>query len=159
MPTPCRGVSTEALTLLQEARALDTAVIYLSAICEAYFLIDHAADASDLAQQALAYNRAHRRYSTQAQALWLLGNIAMQHDLPASTRPQPTTNKPWLWPRHAASTPPDALPPGPWRPSSLRLVSSRRRMSPCPPLRHLPRHGHDLLGAASGGTTGTIERR
>jgi tetratricopeptide (TPR) repeat protein len=75
------GRITEALTLLQEARALDTSVIYLPAICEAYLLIDHATDASDLAQQALAYSHARRRYGTQAQVLWLLGKIAMQHDL------------------------------------------------------------------------------
>ena len=57
-------------------------MIYLPTICEAYLLIDRAADASDLAQRALAYSRARRRYGTQAQVLWLLGNIAMHHDLP-----------------------------------------------------------------------------
>jgi tetratricopeptide (TPR) repeat protein len=76
------GCVTEALTLLEEARQLDTSVIYLPVICEACLVLGRVADASDLAQQALAYSRTRRRYGTQAQALRLLGNIAMQHGLP-----------------------------------------------------------------------------
>ena len=76
------GCVTEALTLLEAARALDTWVIYLASLGEAYLLLGRAAEASDLAQQTLAYSRARQRHGTQAQALWLLGRIAMQHDLP-----------------------------------------------------------------------------
>jgi hypothetical protein len=45
-------------------------------------LLGHAAEASDLAQQALAYSRARQRHGTQAQALFLLGQVAMQQELP-----------------------------------------------------------------------------
>jgi tetratricopeptide (TPR) repeat protein len=58
-----------------------TSVIYLPAICEAYLVLSRAADARDLAQQALAYSRARQRHGTQAQALWLMGNITVQHDI------------------------------------------------------------------------------
>ena len=75
------GRATEALTLLEEARALDTSMIYRPSIGEAYLMLGRTADASDFAQQVMAYSRARRRYDSQAQALWLLGKIAMQHDL------------------------------------------------------------------------------
>jgi tetratricopeptide (TPR) repeat protein len=49
---------------------------------EAYLLAGHVAEASQLAQRALAHSRDHQEQGYQAQALWLLGEVAAHYDPP-----------------------------------------------------------------------------
>jgi tetratricopeptide (TPR) repeat protein len=49
---------------------------------EAYLLVGRVAEAHQLAQRVLAHTRDHQEQGHQAQALWLLGEIAMYGDSP-----------------------------------------------------------------------------
>ena len=52
---------------------------------EAYLLVGRVAEARQLAQRALAHTRDHHEQGHQAQALWLLGEIARYGDPPEIT--------------------------------------------------------------------------
>jgi tetratricopeptide (TPR) repeat protein len=60
------GRDMEALYLLEAAREQDTLSIYLTWIGEAYLLLGRVDKARDLTQQALTYNRIHKRHGYEA---------------------------------------------------------------------------------------------
>jgi predicted ATPase/class 3 adenylate cyclase len=73
------GRVVDTASLLQHMpRRANTVLLY----SEAYLLVGRVAEASQLAQRALAHSRDHQEQGSQAQALWLLGEVAAHHAPP-----------------------------------------------------------------------------
>ena len=72
------GVADTASLLEQTPGRTDAVLLY----SEAYLLAGRVAEASHLAQRALAHSRDHHEQGSQAQALWLLGEVAAYCDPP-----------------------------------------------------------------------------
>ena len=72
------GVADTASLLEQTPGRTDAVLLY----SEAYLLAGRVAEASHLAQRALAHSRDHHEQGYQAQALWLLGEVAAYCDPP-----------------------------------------------------------------------------
>jgi class 3 adenylate cyclase len=71
------GHITDTTLLLEHTPGRTNTVLLYS---EAYLLAGCVAEASQLAQRALVHSRDHHEQGHQAQALWLLGEIAMRRD-------------------------------------------------------------------------------
>jgi class 3 adenylate cyclase/tetratricopeptide (TPR) repeat protein len=73
------GRIADTASLLEHMpRRTDTVLLY----SEAYLLASRVAEASQLAQRALTHSRDHQEQGYQAQALWLLGEVAAHEDPP-----------------------------------------------------------------------------
>jgi hypothetical protein len=60
--------------------------LLLIGLGEGYLVVDRAADAATVAEQALALAREHGERGYEARALWLLADIALRSDPPATER-------------------------------------------------------------------------
>jgi tetratricopeptide (TPR) repeat protein len=73
------GRVADTLSLLEHSPPRTDTVLRCS---EAYLLAGRVAEASQLAQRALTHARDHQEQGYQAQALWLLGEVAAHRDPP-----------------------------------------------------------------------------
>ena len=76
------GRTTEALAMLQQSGEQFRLLLNILLCIEAYLLMGHREEASRLALRTLDISQERQERGVEAQALWLLGEVAMQHDAP-----------------------------------------------------------------------------
>jgi tetratricopeptide (TPR) repeat protein len=76
------GRTTEALALVQQSGEQFRLLLNILLCIEAYLLMGHREEASRLALRTLDISQERHERGVEAQALWLLGEVAMQHDSP-----------------------------------------------------------------------------